>query len=374
MVRPFGKRSGWVELAAALVAIWTASTSLAQDLVFGANRWKSCAPPQVPECAKPEVPPSTPPSIVTPPPTIPPGAVAPQVPLEPTLPAERFAALGGETVALADQTAVGYIDPAIPMTQFRLRFDAAYRDNRPDRAEFFYPKCGCFKIAGLDPNAPGPPKPETRVDYQELSSYFEIAPSERFSGFIEIPVRWINPVVNDNASGISDINAGFKWAFVYNQDQVATFQFRTYTPTGDAFKGLGTDHVSLEPAFLLFQRLTDRVNFYGEVRDWIPIGGTDFAGNVIRYGIGLDYGLFDNGHFRVRPVAEFVGWTVLGGKEFANPPGVVLDAEGDTIVNAKIGSRFWFGNRSDIYIGYGRALTGEVWYKDILRLEYRLVF
>jgi hypothetical protein len=112
----------------------------------------------------------------------------------------------------------------------------------------------------------------------------------------------------------------------------------------------------------------------GEVRDWIPIGGTDFAGNVIRYGVGLDYRIFDNDNLRIAPVAELVGWTVLSGKEFANPPGVILDAAGDTIVNAKIGARFWFGNHSDIYVGYGRALTGAVWYKDIVRAEYRLAF
>jgi len=29
---------------------------------------------------------------------------------------------------------------------------------------------------------------------------------------------------------------------------------------------------------------------------------------------------------------------------------------------------------NDVYIGYGRALTGEVWYKDILRVEYRRFF
>jgi len=31
-------------------------------------------------------------------------------------------------------------------------------------------------------------------------------------------------------------------------------------------------------------------------------------------------------------------------------------------------------NNSDIYVGYGRALTGDVWYRDIVRLEYRLRF
>jgi hypothetical protein len=33
----------------------------------------------------------------------------------------------------------------------------------------------------------------------------------------------------------------------------------------------------------------------------------------------------------------------------------------------------YYGN-SSLYVGYGRALTGAVWYKDILRVEYRLMF
>src|SRR6266849_4574484 len=238
--------------------MWATSPGLAQDLVFGGNRWKYCPPqvPQAPECARPETP--APPTVPAPP-----EAVRPSVPLAPSVPPEQFAALGGETVALADRSAVGYIDPAIPLTQFRLRYDAAYRDNRPDRAEFLFPKCGCFKAPGV--NAPGPPLAETRVDYQDISSYLEYAPCKTFSGFVEIPVRFLNPEVNDNTSGLADINAGFKWAFLYEQGTVATFQFRTYMPTGDAFKGLGTDHVSLEPALLFCQRLTDRLDLEGEL-------------------------------------------------------------------------------------------------------------
>jgi hypothetical protein len=46
---------------------------------------------------------------------------------------------------------------------------------------------------------------------------------------------------------------------------------------------------------------------------------------------------------------------------------------GDTIVNAKLGLRIGSGN-ADFYASYGRALTGDVWYKDIVRLEFRLGF
>jgi hypothetical protein len=282
---------------------------------------------------------------------------------------ESALALGGPTTARAESN-VGYIDAAIPRTMFRLRFDAAYDDNRPDRAEFFYAKCGCF--AG----APGPPLAETSVNYQDISAYLEAALCNRFSAFVEVPVRFLDPELNRVSDGLADMNAGFKWAFVACDERYLTFQLRTYIPTGNSERGLGTDHVSLEPAFLAYQRLTKRLAVEGELRDWIPIGGTDFAGNVIRYGVGLGYDIVQAHTLRITPIVEFVGWTVLGGKELAvaGTTSSTLDASGDTIVNVKLGTRVTVGDHNDFYIGYGRALTGDVWYKDILRLEYRLIF
>jgi hypothetical protein len=121
----------------------------------------------------------------------------------------------------------------------------------------------------------------------------------------------------------------------------------------------------------------------GELRDNIPIAAEDdFAGQVLRYGVGVSYLAYCGERMRVAPVVELVGWTVLDGKEFS-PDGGIKSAGGDTIVNAKIGARFNFGDtseggnflsHSDLYVGYGRALTGDVWYKDIVRVEYRLRF
>src|SRR5262249_5433084 len=124
-------------------------------------------------------------------------------------------------------------------------------------------------------------------------------------------------------------------------DRFVSFQLTTYVPTGLAMNGLGNNHVSLEPALLLYQELSDRLTLQGELRDWIPISGTDFQGNIIRYGAGLTYLALDNPSFRVYPVAEFVGWTVLSGKE--STLGTPVNASGDTIVNAKMGVRFGFG-------------------------------
>jgi hypothetical protein len=267
---------------------------------------------------------------------------------------------------------VGYIDPATLATMFRLRFDAAYDNNRPSRAEFFYPQGG-------SPHAPGPPLPETRVDYQEASGYLEALIGPRLSAFIEAPTRFFNGEVNANAAGLSDINGGLKCSLLSDDDGVLTFQFRTYVPTGDAGRGLGTNHVSLEPALLFLRRLGEGLNLEGEFRAWVPVGGTSFAGNVLRYGAGLSYRWQCSEDVSLSPVAEVVGWTVLNGRESAfspkTPMGVVIEsAAGDTIVNAKLGLRLGLGDAASLYAGYGRPLTGEVWYKDIWRFELRLTY
>jgi hypothetical protein len=286
----------------------------------------------------------------------------------------------GSSVAL--NSAVTYIDSAIPQSMIRFRFDSAYDDNRPDRGEFFYPKCGCFSGG----NGPGPPLMETKIQsYQEYSTYLEYAPTDRISGFVEIPIRAINPELNANEAGLGDINAGFKYAFVRNEDTVITFQLRTYAPSGAGTQGLGTAHTTVEPALLFYHQLAPRLQLEGEFRDWIPIGGTEFESNVVRYGLGVSYLAFDNGHFRILPVTEFVGWTFLNGMEFSpdiNTPTMTKSAGGDTIVNAKFGLRIGFGaatdpgvlSRTEIAISYGRALTGDVLYKDIIRAELRFRF
>jgi hypothetical protein len=279
-----------------------------------------------------------------------------------------------------------YLDNPVPANQLRLRFDAAYNNRRPDRAEFFYPKCGCFRTAGLDPDADGPPLLERSVDYQEISTYAEALLLPQLSVFFEVPVRFINPDINDNTAGLSDLNTGVKYAFLASDCFVASAQFRVYIPTGDGDRGLGTEHVSLEPALLVYQRLGESLHFQAEIRDWIPIDGSDFAGNVLRYGAGLTYYAIDTETFRFGPVAELVGWTVLDGHETVvhsveTQSFTVEDSEGATIINSKIGVRLGIGSPEaygmgpvDLYFGWGRALTGDNWYEDIYRFELRFFF
>jgi hypothetical protein len=293
-------------------------------------------------------------------------AVAALLSLGTAPPEARAQGTGGPTIRDSD---VGYIDAAIPGDMLRLRYDASFNNPRPSRAEFFWPQGG--------PGHPGPPRPETSVNYQDLSAAVEVLFTPQLSGFVEAPWRIVNPEVNDHAAGFADMNAGFKYAFLFREDLVATFQFRAYAPTGDARRGLGVDHTSLEPALLVYWRIDERLGFEGELRDWVPIGGTDFAGNVLRYGAGLHYDWFQTEKLQAVPVVELVGWTVLGGRESVPvAPGVfqVKDAAGDTIVNAKVGMRFKIDGWGDLYAGYGRALTGDRWYANTFRFEWRMSF
>ena len=167
--------------------------------------------------------------------------------------------------------------------------------------------------------------------------------------------------MNANTCGWGDLNLGFKYAFFANESSVTTFQLRAYLPTGDTDRGLGTGHVSLEPALLGFARLTEALGVAAEVRYWQPVDGTSFAGSVLRYGLGLRYDVWESGGCRFAPTAEAVGWCVLGGRESeVLPSGLsrVHGAAGTNVVNLKLGARLDLGERAGLYAGYGWAVTG----------------
>jgi hypothetical protein len=264
-------------------------------------------------------------------------------------------------------SAVGYIDSAIPQSMLRLRYDAMNWFNFPNRAELFFAKPA--------PLGPGPAFAPGHVDIQELNTYVEYAVVPDLSIFINTPYRFVHDEIGNRTQGIGDLDFGAKWAFLRADDLVASFQLRTYTPTGDAHEGLGNRHTSIEPAFLLYTRLAESLSLESELRYWAPIGGTDFAGDIIRYGVGVSYGQHSDCSGWLTPVAEFVGWTVLGGKEQVGPlPTEVINASGETIVNGKFGLRFGYGKDIEMYVGYGRALTGTVWYRNDFRTEFRINF
>jgi hypothetical protein len=286
---------------------------------------------------------------------------------------------------------VGYIDDAVVGSKIRLRFEFGLHNDAPDRAEFFYAKCGCYRDLAknhpaYDPNAAGPgPGIVTDLNFQQFYVLGEYAVGDRFSVFGELPTRWLQPQSFQagtgsfvNQSGIGDLRAGVKLALRAAADQVLTAQVKTFLPTGDGLHGLGTDHASVEPALLYYQQLSDLVVLESQVGAWLPFAGSkpvpttatgNFSGNVFFYGLGPSFEVYRGGSVRFAPVVELVGWHVLSGYQTGGTP----DATGTNIVNLKVGARTAF-DRGSVYVGYGHALTTARWYEDIVRFEYRYSF
>lgn len=264
---------------------------------------------------------------------------------------------------------VGYIDNPVPGDRISLRYDQGWDLNRANRAEFFY--------ARPQPAGKGLPQPEPRIDHQDLTFVVERLLTVKWSGFAEVGARFLNPQVNDNTAGLGDLRLGLKYAAIEGPDYLLTGQLRVEVPTADVDRGLGTGHASLEPGLLGLARLTCHWTATGEVRYWIPFGDELFAGEVIRYGLGLQYARDEGLLYDVHPVVECVGWTVLDGAQGfpVTPTSVVVeDAAGDTIVNLKLGTRTQLTPCADLYTGYGRCLTGDRWYQDTVRAELRLLY
>jgi hypothetical protein len=291
---------------------------------------------------------------------------------------------------------VGYIDDATIDDHVRVRFDAGFDNNVPDRAEFFYAQCGCNFAGAPGPGGPGPGDLVTSLNFQQLTIDGQYAlkrrgAESRIAVFASIPVRFVQPqnflgqtfrppVPNtfQNASGLSDIRVGVKGAIVSSDDITLTAQVQAYFKSGDAKKGLGTDHGSVEFSLLWKQKLSDQLGLESEFGDWHPTGGStaptgqSYSGDVLFYGIGPSYDLVNTGRVRFAPVLELVGWHVLGGQQ--QNAGTLGPADGTNIVNLKIGARTTFDNRSSVYVGWGHALTAAMWYRDIVRVEYRYSF
>jgi hypothetical protein len=258
---------------------------------------------------------------------------------------------------------VSFFDSALPRSGVRLRYDYAYSNRRPTFAEYYFP-------------ADGFAKPESRVHLQELSTFIEYGLNEWFSTFMETPLRWVNPERNDNLWGIGDLGFGAKFAFWNSADLLTAFQLRFSANTSQHVL-TGTGHWSIEPALLVNYRFLDALILEGQAGYWFPLGGTDFAGEVFRYGVGLSYGQRAGDQVMLIPVAEVVGWTATSGRVLVvDSPSTfhVESAAGDTIVNGCLGVRFTLGAHFDIYTGYSRCFTGHTLFRDTVRVELRLLF
>jgi hypothetical protein len=283
-----------------------------------------------------------------------------------------------------DPSMVGYIDDASIGNEVRIRFDAGFNAPRPDRGEYFYQ-------GSAVPN-PSTNSIQRTLNFQELYLSGEYAPFKRLSAFAMVPFRWIQPFFIiapgttpdlGDEGGISDVQAGLKFAALHTEQTRVTLQLRSYFPTGDGLHGMGTGHYSIEPLVLFYQKLNDRTALEGEAGDTHPIGGTmyvnppappqQWSADVAMYGLGPSYELIERDRYSFAPVLELVAWHVFGGLQTGSN-GQAQSAAGINVFNAKLGGRISFANGSSIYTGYGRGITSNIWYRNLFRVEYRKAF
>jgi hypothetical protein len=273
--------------------------------------------------------------------------------------------------ALAD--AAFFQDAPRPITQMRLRYDHVWGYPFPDKAEFLWPRA--------DGHGKGPsPLPGTlgggSLDYQDLMLYQEVG-IDRFSVSFEMPYNHFSPDNYNGASGFGDLIIGTKTLLLDCELMQFAFGLKTFVPTGNFTKGLGTSHVSLEPALMLALRLAPETYLQAELAYRIPIGGDGtYQGPVLHYHLSLNQLLWHCGNdIKLIGVAELNGYEITGGAYTDTVTGLPLSAKnvGD-IASIGPGIRLVICDKIDFGIGSAFNFTSSSMGDEWLRIEFRWRF
>ena len=261
-----------------------------------------------------------------------------------------------------------FVDGAQPVTQSRLRWDSGQNVTSPDRSEFFWAAIG----------GKGRPKPESSVNYNELSFYQEVA-TEKFSFYIMQPYRNMNAAVNGGSGGFGDLTLGTKTLFLDSEVIHQSFQFQTQIPTGNPGNGSGVGHVSLTPSILTSVKLYPDTFLQSQLGYWIPIAGSvvngsSYAGGVFQFNQSVN-------HVICRPLRdtaligsiESVGYVFTSGK-FTDPTGTVFSANNQTYFSIGPGFRLCICEKADIGFGAQFSVTNNHFADQLYRTEVRWRF
>lgn len=261
-----------------------------------------------------------------------------------------------------------------PMNNFRMRLDAAYGIEAPDRAEFLWAKI----MGARNPFAVR----ERETHYQDMRFMLE-AGGEAFSTQIDIPIRMLDPELNGNTAGMGDMSVTTKTVLVDGRDRWQITQiFRTTFNTGSPMHRTGSGNIKLEPGVACRLRLQDSTYAHSEVTYIIPTAGDPLhQGQILRYGLGFSHVYYETDTTAILPTLEFVGWSVLGGLR-TTPPGaspVVVDVDGEHILTIHPGVRFVADTGSDLGlwefgVSGGVGVSDDKWYRGLLRADLRLSY
>jgi hypothetical protein len=273
--------------------------------------------------------------------------------------------------ALAD--AAFFQDAPRPVTQMRLRFDNVWNYPFPDKAEYLWARADG---RGAGPKPPAGVLGEKRVEYRDISLYNEVGIG-RFSTWMELPYRHVEPETFNGASGIADLVIGTKSLLLDCELLQVTFGFNTHVPTGNFTKGLGVNHVSLEPTLLMALKLTPTTYLQGEAAYWFPIGGDQtYEGPIFHYHLSLNHLLWCCGTgIKVVGNVELNGYEIMGGAftdPFTGQPRSAKDV-GD-ILSVGPGIRLIFCDKIDVGLGSAFKVTADSMGEEFLRAEFRWRF
>jgi Putative MetA-pathway of phenol degradation len=258
-----------------------------------------------------------------------------------------------------------FVDPARPANSVRFRWDRGLNLILPDRNEFFWARIG----------GKGPGTNVRSLDYNELSVYME-AGAEKFSMFTEMPYRnWRGDPIG-GGSGFTDLIVGTKTLWIDTELSQLTFQFKTYIPTASSGKGIGTGHVSLEPALLLASKIYCDTWFQGMLAEWIPISGDpETSGAFLHYAASLN-------HVIARPFvdSQFIATLEMQGYcfqdgTFTDPvTGAQLRSGGGNYLYLGPGFRWVISDHCDFGFGVQFAVTERHFASTLYRTELRVRF
>jgi hypothetical protein len=96
---------------------------------------------------------------------------------------------------------------------------------------------------------------------------------------------------------LGDLIAGTKSLLFDCELKQITFQTKFITPVGNAPKGLGTGHLSIEPSLIVGINLGPRSYLQAQIAEWIPIGGDPtYSGALVHYHVAYNRTLLGDPH------------------------------------------------------------------------------
>lgn len=258
------------------------------------------------------------------------------------------------------ESASFWVDSARPQNRTRVRWDYGPGMIFPDRAEYFWARVGSRGPATV-------PTPD--LDYHELSQYIETAHGG-FSAFFVMPYRSLYMRDAGHAAGFGDVQIGTKSLLHDTPLLQVTLQMTTTIPSANSRKGLGTGHVSLEPALLIGLALTERDFLQAQAAEWIPLGGdADYQGALLRWGVAWNRTVWQRDRDNAMTAnLDLVGWSFQDGA-YTDPALGQQRANDETYVYLGPGTRTLLCGKFELGVGAIFALTERHFARRVFRSD-----